>query len=127
MPEGTAIHAARSGIVVEIKENSNVGGNDRKYLSDANYISIYHSDGTFGNYVHIKYNGVLVKLGQIIKEGQIIGLSGNTGFTSGPHLHFSVDVPKTNGNRISIPIQFLSYNNKGIIPQVEEYYETVYP
>jgi murein DD-endopeptidase MepM/ murein hydrolase activator NlpD len=53
MPEGTGVYAARSGIVVEVKEDSNIGGNNCEYWNSANYILVYHSDGTFGNYLHL--------------------------------------------------------------------------
>src|SRR4051812_36233778 len=84
MPEGTPVHAARDGIVVGIKDDSDTGGGDKKYEWDANYILIKHSDGTFGHYVHLKKGGCQVHLGETVSVGQWIGLSGNTGFSTGP-------------------------------------------
>jgi murein DD-endopeptidase MepM/ murein hydrolase activator NlpD len=54
-----------------------------------NYITIMHSDGTFGVYAHIKYNGSKCKLGDYVKKGDVIAYSGNTGWSNGPHLHFA--------------------------------------
>src|SRR5262249_11805626 len=90
MAGGAPVHAARGGIVVKVKVESNVGGPDRKYENSANHILIRHSDGTLANYAHLSRDGAKVKVGQIVESGDLIALSGNTGFTSGPHLHFSV-------------------------------------
>jgi murein DD-endopeptidase MepM/ murein hydrolase activator NlpD len=90
VPEGTVVCAARPGVVVGARQDSTVGGADRKFRPFANYVVIKHEDGTFADYVHLKTGGALVHLGQEIKVGQPIGLSGKTGFASAPHLHFSV-------------------------------------
>ncbi|MFY0688774.1 MAG: M23 family metallopeptidase [Cyclobacteriaceae bacterium] len=90
MPIGTPIHAIRDGIVIAIKENSNKGCNDPICMDQANYIILYHEDGTFSEYAHLKKNGVKVKPGESIVKGQLIGFSGNTGYRTGPHLHLEV-------------------------------------
>ena len=53
---------------------------------------IKHADDTFGVYWHMKHNGVLVKVGDKVKQGDDIARSGNTGNSSGPHLHFDVRI-----------------------------------
>lgn len=90
MKEGTVICAARDGIVISVKDDSNKRGKTIKYLEFGNYITIYHKDGTMADYYHIQKNGSKVKLGDQIRVGQEIALSGNTGWSSGPHLHFQV-------------------------------------
>ncbi len=93
MPIGTPIYAARGGTVVYTKEDSNEGGRDReKYIDKANKIMIYHNDGTVASYDHLMPNGVDVKEGEMVEIGQLIGYSGNTGFSTTPHLHFVVRV-----------------------------------
>ena len=90
MRKGSKVCAARSGVVVDIREDSRKGGLKPKYLSEGNHIIIRHEDGSYGNYWHLKYNGVLVNLGDSVLQGQWIGLSGNTGYSAFPHLHFEV-------------------------------------
>ena len=51
---------------------------------------VQHADGTVARYMHLKLGGVLVALDEAVKQGQRIALSGNTGQTGGPHLHFDV-------------------------------------
>jgi len=116
MPEGTPILAARGGIVVETKQDGNTGGPSESYESEANYILVMHDDMTFSNYVHLQHNGVVVKPGQSIKTGELIGYSGNTGFSSGPHLHFDVRIAMRNGHMQSIPIRFFNWNSDVINP-----------
>lgn len=99
MEIGTAIHAARDGVVIAIKEDSGKGCKDPKCQPFANYVLIYHSDGSFGSYVHIKKEGVLVEAGDTVKAGDLIAYSGNTGWSSGPHLHFEVYIPEMNDRR----------------------------
>lgn len=90
MKKGTKVAAARPGVVVSLREDSKKGGLKPRFLSEGNYIIIEHDDGTYGNYWHLKYGGALVNVGDTVKQGQVIGLSGNTGYTAFPHLHFEV-------------------------------------
>jgi len=111
MPEGTHVRAARSGVVVKTKDNSDKGGSSMKFDLYNNYVLIRHEDGTLGQYCHLHKNGALVKPGQVVKTGDVIALSGNTGFSSGPHLHFCVFKTKNGRERESIPINFCTTEN----------------
>lgn len=106
MPVGTEVHAARGGVVVDIESRHNKGGASRRYGRYANFIVIEHNDGTTGEYYHLKQHGVSVSLGDKVKQGQLIGYSGNTGFTSLPHLHFAVYKALPNGDTQSLPFKF---------------------
>jgi len=106
MPVGTPVHAARSGVVAKVKDDSSKGGGDRKYESCANYILIRHDDGTLANYAHLQKGGSRVVVGQTVEEGACIGLSGSTGFSTGPHLHFAVFKTRDGRQRESIPVRF---------------------
>ena len=107
-PEGTPVCAARDGVVVGYRNDSNVGGVGDLYKSKANFVFLKHDDGTYSEYAHLKYNGVLVRLNQRVQKGQIIGLSGDTGMSSGPHLHFCVFYVDNNYVQRSTPIYLQS-------------------
>ena len=104
-PEGTVVCAARDGVVVGVKQDSTVGGPEQKLRPFANYIVIKHADGTFADYVHLKTNGAMVKIGDEVTAGQPIGLSGKTGFTSAPHLHFSVFQTIDGKTKLTLPFR----------------------
>ena len=114
MPEGTPVLAARGGLVVKVKDDSNTGGSSMKYDPFNNYVLIRHSDGTLGHYCHLQKGGVVVKPGQMVKTGDLIAHSGNTGFSSGAHLHFSVFKTRDGRERISIPVKFHTAEDKAI-------------
>jgi murein DD-endopeptidase MepM/ murein hydrolase activator NlpD len=123
----TPVFAARGGLVYDVKKNSNRGGSSSSYNKDANFISILHEDGTVGNYIHLKLNGALVAPGDRVEAGQLIGYSGNTGISSGPHLHFDVQVPTPEGKMRSIPINFLNHDGGAVEAQENSYYYASHP
>ena len=108
MPNGTQLYAAREGIVVDVEASHHRGGASRKYAAYANFVVIEHSDGSTGEYYHLQQNGVFVKPGDKVTRGQLIGLSGSTGFTSLPHLHFAVYKALSQGNTQSLRFKFVS-------------------
>jgi len=127
MPCGTPVHAARAGVVAKVKVDSGVGGTERKFESSANYILIRHTDGTLANYAHLSKGGSIVKPGQIVEAGDLIGFSGNTGFTSGPHLHFSVFKTRSGKQRLSLPVKFRTANAEGMTLVEGRSYKCVLP
>lgn len=108
MAVGTPVVAARGGQVVSVKDDSNRGGPTAAYKEYGNFIRILHEDGTVADYYHFRQYGVEVALGQQVAEGQLLGYSGNTGHSTGPHLHFMVYRPGVDGaTRDPIPVLFL--------------------
>lgn len=88
MKRGTPVLAARDGVVVRVKEDGDKGGWNKKYRPYGNVIVVQHNDGSRAGYWHLQYNGALVNVGDTVAQGQQIGLSGKTGYTLFPHLHF---------------------------------------
>ncbi|AXI64255.1 peptidase M23 [Pseudomonas kribbensis] len=101
MPVGTPIIAARAGVVVKIENSQNGRGTD----PSGNFVRVLHDDGTMGVYLHLKQGSVSVREGRRVAVGSPLALSGNTGNSSGPHLHFVVQ-RNTGGGLVSIPYQF---------------------
>lgn len=108
-PEGEEIHAAHSGRVVFLKNDSSEGGVlDQKYWNSGNRIVLKHENGEYSAYEHLRYLGAAVAFGQEVKQGEVIGYTGNTGYSSCPHLHFEVFVNPNNDmcEGSTIPINF---------------------
>lgn len=99
---GDTIVAARGGVVSTVVEQ-NVDGNG---VLGANVVYIRHADRTLGAYVHLTQNGALVEVGDTVAQGDVIGLAGNTGLSSGPHLHFAVLRDGGFTRHYSLPVNF---------------------
>jgi murein DD-endopeptidase MepM/ murein hydrolase activator NlpD len=126
MPIGTPVHAARGGVVAGVKDDSSVGGDDSKFDWDANYVLIQHSDGTLGQYVHLEKGGCRVKVGERVEVGDLLGLSGNTGHSTGPHLHFSVFKAKDGKHRQTIPIRYRTMESVAVVLEEGHSYRAIY-
>ncbi|MDX2351109.1 M23 family metallopeptidase [Pseudomonas sp. NPDC077382] len=101
MPVGTPIVAARAGTVVKARD----GQHGRRPDPAGNYVRILHDDGTHSAYLHLKRGSVQVKAGQQVKIGSLLGQSGNTGRSTGPHLHFVVQ-KNIGDSLVSVPFRF---------------------
>lgn len=88
MKRGTTIVAARSGVVIRLREDGNRGGWSKKNRPYGNYIIIQHNDGSRAGYWHLQYNSILPNIGDTVQQGQPIAKSGKTGYALFPHLHF---------------------------------------
>ncbi|WP_248799108.1 peptidoglycan DD-metalloendopeptidase family protein [Pseudomonas sp. MWU13-2105] len=101
MPVGTPIVAARGGVVIKTENEQSGGGKN----PSGNFVRVLHDDGTMGVYLHLKQGSVSVREGQRVEVGSPLALSGNTGNSTGPHLHFVVQ-RNTGMGLVSIPYQF---------------------
>ncbi len=117
MPVGTPIRAARDGVVMEVDEDFFGAGTDlSRYGARANSIRVWHDDGTMSVYAHLAPERVLVQPGEVILAGEVIAESGNTGFSTGPHLHFVIQ--RNVGMRLeSVPFVFMAGNGQSIRPE----------
>ncbi len=124
VPIGTPIYAAREGTVVGSEGSSNQGGASPEYRKFANYVILEHSDGTMGNYYHLRQGGAVVKIGEKITKGQLIAYSGNTGYSSGPHLHFSVSKvdPVTMRRPMNLPVKIQTATQIVTLPHKGDQY-----
>jgi len=102
MPEGTPIAAARAGTVVDI-ENGQLGHGPSP---SGNFVRIAHEDGSQSAYLHLRRGSVKVRPGERVDVGTPLAESGNTGRSTGPHLHFVVQAYE-GGELVSIPFRFV--------------------
>ncbi len=114
MSEGTPVHAAREGLVVSVKDHFSKGGAHRKFEDCANIIVVQHSDGTMAHYCHLAPKSAKVQVGEKVRAGEQLAASGNTGFTSGPHLHFAVFKARSGYGRQTIPVKFRTASSVGV-------------
>jgi murein DD-endopeptidase MepM/ murein hydrolase activator NlpD len=117
--EGTPVLAAREGVVMQVERHFDGAGLDReKYGGRANHVRILHDDGSMAVYAHLQADSVLVRPGARVRTGQRIASSGNTGFSTGPHLHFAIQLNR--GMRLeSVPFRMRSPAGPVAIPGAE--------
>lgn len=117
MPIGTPIHAAREGAVMAVARYFHGTGDSRERFGPrANFVRILHDDGSMAVYAHLDYEGVVVRPGQRVERGQLLGKSGNTGFSTGPHLHFVVQVNR-DMSMVSVPFEFEGERGEAVKPR----------
>lgn len=116
MPEGTPVLAARSGTVMDMEDDFHGGGKqDERYMDRANFVRILHEDGSMGLYAHLQPNSARIYPGARVPAGTWIANSGNTGYSSGPHLHFAVQL-NTGMSLESLPFRFRQRDGRAITP-----------
>ena len=122
MPVGTPVLAARDGVIMDVEEDFNRAGTDMQEFADkANHVRILHDDGTMALYAHLDLASVAVGAGAKVRAGQLIARSGNTGFSTGPHLHFVIQ--QNTGLQIrSVPFRFFQTEGGSAIPEENEYF-----
>jgi murein DD-endopeptidase MepM/ murein hydrolase activator NlpD len=114
MDVGTDIFAAREGVVIEVASDFFESGTNLAVDGPrANVVRVLHEDGTMALYVHLNWNSIRVVPGQRLRRGEYLAESGNTGFSTGPHLHFVVQRNR-GGSLVSVPIEFQGANGAPI-------------
>ena len=103
MPRGTPVLAAREGVVLYLQDGFTEGRADPELLERANLVVVAHEDGTMASYGHLM-PGLRVSVGDLVGEGELLGMSGRTGFAGQPHLHFHVGLRMLGEPGRTIPI-----------------------
>ena len=117
MPENSMVHAVRNGVVMDVEEDFNKGGTDyEKFADKANHVRVLHEDGTMALYAHLGLASVIVRPGARVRAGQVIARSGNTGLSSGPHLHFVIQ-QNIGMKLVSIPFEFRLKDGGSAVPE----------
>ncbi len=106
LPRGTPVLAARAGTVMQVVDGHPEAGPAPVRGAPANLVRILHEDGSMAVYGHLQA-GIVVRQGQRVEAGQHLGASGNSGYSTAPHLHFVVQANA--GLRLqSLPFRMLS-------------------
>jgi murein DD-endopeptidase MepM/ murein hydrolase activator NlpD len=113
MPEGTPVVAALDGVVRLARGDSKDGGCDPQFAREANYVVVEHDGGLETQYLH--FSSVVVRPGDYVRQGQLLGYSGKTGWACGAHLHFKVAIPLGDGwNNPSVEARIRGYGDPGL-------------
>jgi murein DD-endopeptidase MepM/ murein hydrolase activator NlpD len=119
MPVGSAVHAAREGVVINVAHRFFRGGTTQEVRDEANFVQVLHDDGTTAVYAHLQLDTVRVRPGQRVQRGEYIANSGNTGYSSGPHLHFVV-LRNAGLRSESVPVKFAGPGGASVVPRSRE-------
>lgn len=117
MPRGSAVHAAREGTVVLVEDSHVVGCELDECSRFANFVVVLHEDGTTGEYFHLEPRTAMVRPGEYVRRGQLLARSGNTGFSTAPHLHFGVYRTDSEGRTQSLPVRFATRAGSVTMPR----------
>jgi len=115
MPVGTPVLAARGGVVMDMEDDFHGAAQEERYLARSNQVRILHADGTMSVYAHLQANSLRVRKGASVQLGQWIANSGNTGYSSGPHLHFVVQL-NAGMSLQSMPFRFVTPDGGAFTP-----------
>jgi murein DD-endopeptidase MepM/ murein hydrolase activator NlpD len=119
MPVGTPVHAARDGLVVLVEDSHDSGCAREECGRFANFVVVLHADGTTGEYFHLQRGSVKVRVGENVARGQWLARSGNTGFSTAPHLHFGVYRTGRDRAAESLAVRFQTRHGAIGMPRIE--------
>jgi len=114
MPIGALVVSVASGVVVALEEENPNSTARKGSWGDANLVVIQHPSGHWSGYGHLDLWGVLVEIGDIVSQGQVVARSGDSGQSFSPHLHFVV----TDSASRSVPVTFRNTraHPNGLVP-----------
>ena len=120
---GTSLHAMADGVVHFVQNETMPGdpcydGGGPECVAAANIVKLRHADGTVSSYAHL--SSVEVSLGESVRSGTVVGLSGSSGWSTGPHAHVAREDPVCgSGGCPSIPLVFLDVEGDGV-PETDD-------
>ena len=106
----------RKGVVINVAHQFFRGGTTQEVRNEANFVQVLHDDGTTAVYAHLQLDTVRVRPGQRVQRGEYIANSGNTGYSSGPHLHFVV-LRNAGLRSESVPVTFAGPGGASVVPR----------
>lgn len=112
MAIGTPVTASRPGRVIATENRFQDG---TRKPGEENFVILQHDDSTFARYYHLTRNGALARVGALVAAGDTIGLSGNTGASAGPHLHFDVTTGCYQWGCQTVAIRFLNADSDSLV------------
>lgn len=117
---GKPLYAPAAGIVLEmensIADNTVVGVEPEGLSEDeiaGNYVLIDHLNGEFSMLAHFKQGTIIVNVGDAVVQGQELGKAGNSGNSTGPHLHYQLQNASTHFDAYGLPAMFSNYYADG--------------
>lgn len=125
IPRGKPIRAARAGVVVDVIQHFTQTGMNPALKKKGNKILVLQADGTIAVYAHIQTKSAMVKIGDEVQAGTALGLCGDVGYASGPHLHFEVTYVRRKGTKLvvkTVPVTFATSMGKGVTLVANEKY-----
>ncbi|MFA1727298.1 M23 family metallopeptidase [Xanthomonas nasturtii] len=106
LPQGTPVLAARDGVVMQVQRGVLDNSPNDPAAGGGNLVRVLHADGSMALYAHLAPDGVAVRPGQAVRSGERLGASGNTGFSTAPHLHFAIQ-RNADLQLVSLPFRML--------------------
>ncbi len=116
LPVGTPLVAARAGTVISTNDDYVFSGQAQYFLDKANKVEVLHDDGSYAVYAHLLQSSLAVKVGDKVQVGDVLGKSGSSGYSTGPHLHFVIR-KNTGFNTVSVPFSFIDQQGQKFTPK----------
>ena len=125
---GSEVLAVANAVIADVKDGipDNEGNSDKKAVPitletiAGNYVMLDLGKGNFAFYAHLQPKSIRVRVGQKVRRGQVLGLLGNSGNSTVPHLHFHVSNGNSPLGAEGVPYVFESFELQGILPSLKE-------
>jgi MYXO-CTERM domain-containing protein len=113
IPQGADVAAPADGVVRLVRMDSQSGGCSSSYANDANYVVLDFGDGTEALFLHLLAGSSTLQVGDLVKQGDVVGKVGLSGWVCGAHLHFQIQSTCSSWWCQSMPAAFVDYGDPG--------------